>query len=153
MALIDINMTAENVEKEAATSGGNKPYPTIPAGDYELVIADTKEAFAKNNRPMLKVRLEVMNHEAHNGHVLWYNCPLPWINENGEHDNSGIGFLANLMKGCGLSWEGTTLDTERMHGACCRAAVTVKDRVRGGQPVVAEDGSPVKDNEITRIYT
>jgi len=145
---INIYLTSEEAEKANSSSSSFTP---LPEGDYTLSIEDVEQRVSANGRPRLNIRCSVINHPEHNGRVIFYSCPLPWVN-NGAVDASGAGFLINLYRGIGKTWTGTEIDTDELIGQVFTAHVVQKPRIRGGVPAVDESGEPIIDNDIKKIY-
>ena len=153
MSIIDLGITAKDAEK--AGTGGN--FPPLPEDDYELSIHGAEQRQWPSGRPNLNVRFDVINHPQFTGRVVFKSYPLPWINTRGEEDSGGIGMLHSLFTGCGTSWEDTSFDTEDLIGATCKARVIQKARMtKNGDgelvEVTDENGNPVFDNDIRKVY-
>ena len=120
---IEIGIDFNEAEKESAI----KP---LPDGYYEMQVAavEPKECgpnSKKPGRPMLSYRFEVVGNEeiAYNGRSVFYNVMIPWTDDSGEFDKSGISFLVGLCAAIGQPWEGSSFDPLEHIGATCNALI------------------------------
>ena len=144
-----VNMYLTAAEAEKAV--GNGSFTPLPVNDYILMIDSIEQRVSRSGRPGLNIKCSVINDPKYTGRIVFYSCPLPWIN-NGEIDASGGGFLISLFKGIGMEWKGTEFDTDDLIGQSFKAHVIQKPRVRGSAPVLDTNGNQIIDNDVKKIY-
>ncbi len=117
MALVDVDMSWEDAEKEAE-------FKPLPEGDYEAQVASWDLKYSQNNEPMILWSLEIINHSEYNGRILFHNTMTV---------GKGRNFLTRFAQACGQSWQGKKIDPDLFIGSQLR--LSVSEAVYQGKPV------------------
>lgn len=106
---------------EASEKAGIKP---IPESTYNLAVDQVALRDTRAGRPQVQFTF-IVNEGDYAGRRLIYFAPLPWVNADGEYDDSGLGFLVNAVKALGKPWKGGTFVCAEYTGLTCSAVVEI----------------------------
>lgn len=80
----------------------------IEPGIYDFHVIDVKKRTTRKGRPNLIWQLRIKTRDDKH-ETISYHTPLPWESPKGKMDISDIGFLLQMFKGLGVSWNGVGL--------------------------------------------